>query len=203
MTRRWRSAGPGPCRCGARCPRRTQPPSARSTPRPSTRSSPTRRPCMRDAEELHDALLQLGLFPIGLLPNVLLDEAQLQALRSSRRAGVLAGHGRGHGHGLVYAAERVPLIEALFPDVALELTALPGDGPVDGESAARQIDPRVDGSARAHHGERGGRAARPRPVRRRGGDGEARGGGAGAPRPVSLRGHWGQDTRQIREVERN
>ena len=87
-------------------------------------------PVIRDEEELHDALLQLGL-----LPNVLLDGAQLEALRSSRRAGVL----QGHGPGLVYAAERVPLVEALFPQARLELSALPGDQPVDRESAARQV----------------------------------------------------------------
>jgi ATP-dependent Lhr-like helicase len=43
------------------------------------------------------------------------------------------------GRTYAFARERVPVIQALFPDVALEVTALPGDAPLDREVAARQL----------------------------------------------------------------
>ena len=87
-------------------------------------------PDFRDAEEFHDSLLQLGIFP---LPS---GEGQgegrhLQALIAQKRAAEHAGH--------AYAAERVPLMQALFPDAKLTLEPLPGDLPVDRETAARQV----------------------------------------------------------------
>jgi ATP-dependent Lhr-like helicase len=87
-------------------------------------------PVIRDEDELHDALLQLGLLPARLV-----DDAQLEALRAVRRAGVLGVAGRSQ----VYAAERVPLVQALFPDASLGLEVLPGDQALDRESAARQV----------------------------------------------------------------
>jgi ATP-dependent Lhr-like helicase len=38
-----------------------------------------------------------------------------------------------------FAAERVPLVKAVFPEVALPLEPLPGDAPMDREGAARQV----------------------------------------------------------------
>ncbi|MFZ5442663.1 MAG: DEAD/DEAH box helicase [Myxococcota bacterium] len=82
-------------------------------------------PDYRDAEELHDVLLQLGLFPTP-------DRADLVAeLRQARRAGVLGA--------FMYAAERVPVIQALFPEARLELAPLAGDLPLEREAAARQV----------------------------------------------------------------
>ncbi len=81
-------------------------------------------PTFRDAEEFHDVLLQLGLFPLG-------DAAHLPALAAQSRAAQ-------HLH-FAYAAERVPVVQALYPDAKLALTALPGDLPIDRELAARQV----------------------------------------------------------------
>ncbi len=87
-------------------------------------------PTFRDAEEFHDALLQLVWFPLPLGEGQ--GEGQkLQLLATAGRAAEHAGH--------AYAAERVPLIQALFPDAKLALEPLPGDLPVDREAAARQI----------------------------------------------------------------
>jgi ATP-dependent Lhr-like helicase len=83
-------------------------------------------PSLRDEDELHDVLLQVGLWPREAGPAEFVE-----ALRAAGRAGVT---GR-----FVYATERVPVVQALFPDEALERTALPGDGPVEREAAARQV----------------------------------------------------------------
>lgn len=87
-------------------------------------------PVWRDSEELHDALLLLGLLPLADV-----DDGVLFELRAQRRAGVVSV---GEAH-FVYAAERVPLVRALFPEAALELQPLPGDPEVDRENAARQV----------------------------------------------------------------
>lgn len=96
------------------------------------------RPLLRDAEELHDTLLQLVVLPTDAVDVVPWDEAleaSLSRLTTQRRAGVLELDGRR----FVYAAERVPVVQALWPGHGLALTALPGDGPVDREAAARQV----------------------------------------------------------------
>jgi ATP-dependent Lhr-like helicase len=87
-------------------------------------------PVIRDAEELHDSLLLLGLLRAARVDSVLLAELQAQ-----RRAAMLSHQGKD----FVFAAERVPLVRALFPGVTLALAALPGDAPVERESAARQV----------------------------------------------------------------
>lgn len=96
------------------------------------------RPVIRDAEELHDALLQLGVLPVDQ-PDVVswtdALEQWLGELVAARRAGALDVQGRR----FVFAAERVPLVQALFPEASLALSPLPGDGPVDREAAARQV----------------------------------------------------------------
>nr|MCU0698098.1 DEAD/DEAH box helicase [Myxococcaceae bacterium] len=97
------------------------------------------RPALRDAEELHDALLQLGLVPMDVDDEVVpwsdASDAWLAELSAQRRAGVaLVGARR-----FAFAAERVPVVKALFPEVALPLDALAGDGPIDREAAARQV----------------------------------------------------------------
>jgi len=86
-------------------------------------------PVIRDAEELHDALLQLVL-----LPEVQADPAQINALQQARRVAVFESSGRN----VLIAAERVPHLRALFPDARLTpaLEPLPGDGPVTREAAA-------------------------------------------------------------------
>ena len=84
-------------------------------------------PTFRDAEEFHDALLLLTLFP---LPREA-EGSHLAALKLTGRAAEHEGH--------AYAAERVPAIQALFPGARLTLAPLPGDLPVDRETAARQV----------------------------------------------------------------
>ena len=81
-------------------------------------------PELRDAEEFHDALLQLGLWPLAPSPF-------LRGLEEQQRAGTWGG--------FAFAAERVPLVQALFPDAQLPLAALPGDLPMDREHACRQL----------------------------------------------------------------
>lgn len=96
------------------------------------------KPVIRDMEELHDALLQLGALPTDaadVVPWSELLEASLLRLATERRAGSFEVNGRR----FVFAAERVPLVQALFPDVVLPLAPLPGDSPVEREDAARQV----------------------------------------------------------------
>ena len=86
-------------------------------------------PLIRDAEELHDALLQQVL-----LPAADLDPDKLASLTGERRAAQLSGD----GFRFVVAAERVAYAQALFPGSPLEppLERLPGDPAVDPEDAA-------------------------------------------------------------------
>lgn len=96
------------------------------------------KPVIRDMEELHDALLQLGVLPTDaadVVPWSELLEASLLRLAGERRAGSFEVNGRR----FVFAAERVPLVQAIFPDVSLPLAPLPGDLPVEREDAARQV----------------------------------------------------------------
>ena len=90
------------------------------------------KPAIRDVEELHDSLLQVGLLP---LPSVPFEASWLEALQAGRRAAMLTVGERQWA----YAAERVPLVRALFPDVVTVLEPLPGDMPVDRETAARAV----------------------------------------------------------------
>lgn len=85
-------------------------------------------PDFRDAEEFHDTLLQLIWFP---LPAGGEGRRYLPALTASSRAAEYAGH--------AYAAERVPFIQALYPDATLTLAPLPGDLPVDRETAVVKV----------------------------------------------------------------
>lgn len=85
-------------------------------------------PSFRDAEEFHDVLLQLGMVPLGFTSQA---QGFLTELSAHRRAAAHAG--------LAYAAERVPVMQALFPEVALALSPLPGDLPMDRELAARHV----------------------------------------------------------------
>jgi ATP-dependent Lhr-like helicase len=86
-------------------------------------------PVIRSPDELHDALLQLGVLPSA-------EGEFLAALEAQRRASTVT---LPDGRRAAYAAERVPLVQALFPDAALALSPLPGDGPVEREVAARQV----------------------------------------------------------------
>jgi len=96
-------------------------------------------PLMRTADELHDALLQLGVLEVAP-PSPLvgeragvrgpLSEDFLEELKASRRAGEL--------HRFAYARERVPQIRALFPE-AQTLEPLEGDLPVDREAALTAV----------------------------------------------------------------
>ena len=83
-------------------------------------------PSFRDAEELHDVLLQLGVFPVADT-----NPAHLAELVKQSRAAQHAG--------FAFAAERVPLMQALHPDAKLPLAPLPGDLPMDRELAARHV----------------------------------------------------------------
>lgn len=88
------------------------------------------KPEFRDAEELHDLLLQIPLFPLSQLQQGQGPDA-LGALITQRRAATHAG--------FAYAAERVPLVQAIFPDAKLALAPLAGDLPVDREHAVRLL----------------------------------------------------------------
>ncbi len=95
-------------------------------------------PVVRDAEELHDALLQLVLVPRGRVDTAWLDE-----LVSEGRAATLsvASAGDGGPGEFLIAAERVPAAEALFPDGQMtpKLSPLPGDGPMARDEAALKV----------------------------------------------------------------
>ncbi|MGV3620879.1 MAG: DEAD/DEAH box helicase [Archangium sp.] len=82
------------------------------------------KPEFRDGEEFHDALLQLGLWPLAPSPF-------LAGLEEQKRAATFGG--------FAFAAERVPLVQAIFPDAQLPLAPLPGDLPMDRENACRQL----------------------------------------------------------------
>lgn len=89
-------------------------------------------PEFRDAEELHDLLLQLTLFPLSPRGEGWGEgPTHFTSLASQRRAAQVGD--------FLYAAERVPLIQALYPDSTLTLSPLPGDEPVDRENAVRQL----------------------------------------------------------------
>ncbi len=93
-------------------------------------------PLMRTPDELHDAMLQLGLIEVA--PSPLVGEREgvrgspefLKELEATHRAGTL--------HRFAYARERVPHIRALFPE-ARTLEPLEGDLPVDREAALQQV----------------------------------------------------------------
>ena len=95
------------------------------------------RPELREPEELHDTLLQLGILPLdvpeAVLPAIPFD--WLAGLVAGRRAAVADVGGRK----FAYAAERVPLMQAMFPGLALALAPLPGDLPMEEELAARAV----------------------------------------------------------------
>jgi ATP-dependent Lhr-like helicase len=86
-------------------------------------------PVIRDAEELHDALLQQIL-----LPAADLDPDKLASLSAERRAAQF----NADGVQFVVAAERVAYAQVLFPGSRLEppLDRLPGDPAVDRDEAA-------------------------------------------------------------------
>ncbi len=137
-------------------------------------------PAVRDAEELHDALLQLGVLPLDVLhawhgvdaalPSSEVADGWVESLRRAGRAGVFrvgtnpplsssevegcrpptvhpelvegcrtSDPTPGTSRLFLYPAERVPHVRALFPKATLELSPLPGDGPLDEEAAARQV----------------------------------------------------------------
>jgi ATP-dependent Lhr-like helicase len=90
-------------------------------------------PLVRDAEELHDLLLQFVLLREG--------EARMPwvaELVRQRRAAFLEP---ASAERFIVAAERVPHVQALFPGVALspELQPLPGDAPLEREEAGLAV----------------------------------------------------------------
>ncbi len=85
-------------------------------------------PLIRDAEELHDALLQFVL-----LSDAAVKPELSRPLVETRRAASFEVEGARFWT----AAERIPHVQALFPGVVLSppLSPLPGDGPVEREAA--------------------------------------------------------------------
>ena len=73
------------------------------------------RPDPRDADELHDALLTAGLLCDGELDGV--DPALLASLCAARRAGSVALRSDLPGARIIVAAERVPELRAIHPDL--------------------------------------------------------------------------------------
>lgn len=109
-----------------------------------TRTIDEAAPELREAEELHDALLQLGLVPlappraadawVGAGLFELAPGPWVEGLKGQRRVGIIEKGGRS----FAYAAERVPLVEALFPGMAV-LPRLPGDVDLLPEAAAEKV----------------------------------------------------------------
>jgi ATP-dependent Lhr-like helicase len=104
------------------------------------------RPLVRDAEELHDWLLSAVLVPAEGVPVHLLDElvATGRAARLTISGNEVAGNevsGTSERRVFVICAERILHVRALFPagTVAPDLSALPGDTPVDREVAALAV----------------------------------------------------------------
>jgi ATP-dependent Lhr-like helicase len=85
-------------------------------------------PPVRDEHELHEALLQLGL-----ASDTEVDAALLNRLIATNRAARLFRPGRVD----VFAAERLPLVQALEPAARIEpkLLPFPGDGPLTRDDA--------------------------------------------------------------------
>jgi ATP-dependent Lhr-like helicase len=110
-------------------------------------------PPMRDAEELHDALLMLGVMPAHGIDERLLHPLTLSGagggVEGPERLASLARDvvplraraARLPALGLLVAAERVQVARALYPHATLvpALEPLPGDGPLELEAAARQV----------------------------------------------------------------
>jgi ATP-dependent Lhr-like helicase len=104
-------------------------------------------PPVRDADELHDALLQLGIVDVAdpmlrvaAMEGAAGDDgssyaAHLDALEKEKRAALLPVAARS----FIHAAERVPLVQAVFPDAKPALAPLPGDQPVEREAAVQQV----------------------------------------------------------------
>ncbi len=90
------------------------------------------RPVVRDAEELHDALLTLIVLPPSPEWSDFFEE-----LRRQRRAAVL----RTAGHALWVAAERLELARRLWPEAAVAplLPAVPGEVPDAREDCAAVV----------------------------------------------------------------
>ncbi|MET0403564.1 MAG: DEAD/DEAH box helicase [Cystobacter sp.] len=89
-------------------------------------------PPLRDADELHDALLQLILLPEARVPG-----GFVKGLMAQRRVAWLeVGPAR-----YLVPAERVSVLRALFPGVPLmpALEPLPGDKPVEREAAVALV----------------------------------------------------------------
>ena len=85
-------------------------------------------PLIRSAEELHDTLLQLVLWPHA-------DEGQLEALRRSQRADIVVLGSRRYA----YPAERASLVRTLWPDAQVTLESPPGIESVERDVAARRV----------------------------------------------------------------
>ncbi|MFZ5468298.1 MAG: DEAD/DEAH box helicase [Myxococcota bacterium] len=93
------------------------------------------RPPLRDAEELHDALLQLCFADVDVLGSPVRE--LFAQLATCQRAATFTREERT----FAVAAERVAYLRALFPEAELSppLQSLPGDGPVTREVAALAV----------------------------------------------------------------
>jgi ATP-dependent Lhr-like helicase len=101
---------------------------------------------MRDADEVHDALLQLGVVGIPATSGQWEPTSGLWERSPDRDVRALISQGRAtllthEGHTLAVAAERIPLADALFPAAQRSppLSPLPGDGPISREDAVHQV----------------------------------------------------------------
>ncbi len=97
-------------------------------------------PLMRTADEVHDALLQLGVLPFTLSAGAAGAALQAAPLRVNGEdfEELLRAHRAGTLGRFAYARERVPWVRALFPD-AKTLEPLEGDAPVDREAALQAV----------------------------------------------------------------
>ena len=108
-------------------------------------------PVVRDADELHDALLTLGMLPVE---DVGRGAVSIDVDRWSEWSQALVREGRvvrgSYGEGRVawVATERVPLVEAAFPDVRFDrmpqTLAAQGDPPAKEEAELTLVRGRVE-----------------------------------------------------------
>ena len=74
------------------------------------------RPDPRDADELHDTLMTVGFLPRGEIQDI--EPQFVSELSAARRAGISA-------YGALIAAERLPELRAIHPDLVVEPSLQP------------------------------------------------------------------------------
>ena len=97
-------------------------------------------PDVRDADELHDLLLSVGMVPLSVLQGAT-DGSQWRVFADGLIAGRRATWARWHERSALVAAERVAMVAAAIPAAVFDpvLPPLPTAGPLEPEDALRVI----------------------------------------------------------------